>query len=191
MAGLFAICGWIYVHHTSGFSTRQFPSGLERWVARSVRQAAIPSEAKTMKNPVVSDASALGEARAHWADHCANCHANNGSGDIAMGKGMYPPPPDMRQAETQQLTDGELFFVIKNGIRLTGMPAWGDGDADDLGSWKLVHFIRHLPQMTFDEEKAMEKLNPKSREEFEQEDAEAKFLRGEDVDETALQHHHH
>ena len=108
-----------------------------------------------------------------------------------MGQGMFPPPPDMRGADTQQMSDGELFFVIKNGIRLTGMPAWGDKNSDDADSWKLVHFIRHLPQMTFEEEELMGKLNPKTREEFEQEAAEEKFLRGEEVDETALQHHHH
>ena len=108
-----------------------------------------------------------------------------------MGQGMFPPPPDMRGPDTQQMSDGELFFVIKNGIRLTGMPAWGDKNSDDADSWKLVHFIRHLPQMTFEEEKLMGKLNPKTREEFEQEAAEEKFLRGEEVDETALQQHHH
>lgn len=191
MAGILAICGWVYVRNAGGFGTRQVPGMLERWAARSTRHAAVPADIKAMKNPIPSSEEALSEARAHWADHCASCHANNGSGEIEMGKGMYPPPPDMRKSETQELTDGELFFVIKNGIRLTGMPAWGNGDADDAGSWKLVHFIRHLPQITFEEEKAMEKLNPKSREEFEQELAEEKFLRGEKVDETALQHHHH
>ena len=57
---------------------------------------------------------------------------------------MYPPAPDMRRAETQQLTDGELFYIIQNGVRLTGMPAWGGsgGDVsahDEEDSWKLVH----------------------------------------------------
>ncbi len=42
-----------------------------------------------------------------------------------MGRNMYPPAPDMRLAETQQMTDGELFYIIQNGVRLTGMPAWG------------------------------------------------------------------
>ncbi|MEO7144714.1 MAG: c-type cytochrome [Bryobacteraceae bacterium] len=69
----------------------------------------------------------LADARAHWADHCAACHANNGSGDTAMGKHTYPPTPDMRQAETQNLTDGELFYIIQNGSRLTRMPSWVPG----------------------------------------------------------------
>ena len=67
----------------------------------------------------------------------------------------------MRLAATQELTDGELFYFIENGIRFTGMPAWGDGSpkGEELG-WKLVHFIRHLPQLTPDEVGEMEGLNP-------------------------------
>jgi len=51
----------------------------------------------------------------HWADHCAGCHANDGSGESLMGKRTYPPAPDMRLAATQQMTDGELFYIIQNG----------------------------------------------------------------------------
>ena len=68
----------------------------------------------------------LADARAHWADHCAVCHANNGSGDTMYGKTMYPRPPDMRQKDTQEMSDGELYYTIKNGVRLSGMPAFGD-----------------------------------------------------------------
>ena len=51
----------------------------------------------------------------------------------------------MRRPETQSLSDGELFYIVHNGIRLTGMPAWGkDPPEKDEDSWKLVHFIRHL-----------------------------------------------
>ncbi len=113
-----------------------------------------------------------------------------------MGRNMYPPAPDMRRAETQQMTDGELFFIIQNGVRLTGMPAWGSdtpGGHDEEDSWKLVYFIRHLPQVTVEEKKAMEKLNPKGPDDRKEEEEEEKFLRGEDTnahqDET--QHHHH
>lgn len=108
-----------------------------------------------------------------------------------MGRNMYPPPPDMRLSATQQRSDGELYFMIQNGIRLTGMPAWGEAGPDDKASWELVHFIRHLPRITFEEEKAMEKLNPKSRAEFAQEDAMERFLKGEQVDVQSLQTHHH
>ena len=65
---------------------------------------------------------------------------------------MYPPAPDMREADTQNMTDGELFYIVQNGIRLTGMPVWGSGsDHDAEDSWKLVRFIRHLPKLTVEE----------------------------------------
>lgn len=113
-----------------------------------------------------------------------------------MGKNLYPPAPDMRLPATQQLTDGELFYIIQNGIRLTGMPAWGNGAShDEEDSWKLVHFIRHLPQLTLEEKRAIEKLNPKSPDELREEEEEERFLRGEDSHETSheasQEHHHH
>ena len=77
------------------------------------------------------------------------------------GKTMYPRPPDMRRKETQAMSDGELYYIIHNGVRWTGMPAWGNAD-NDPDSWKLALFIRHLPQLTPDEIHDMEHYNPKS-----------------------------
>ncbi|HLV85867.1 MAG TPA: cytochrome c [Candidatus Sulfotelmatobacter sp.] len=116
----------------------------------------------------------------HWADHCATCHANNGSGDTEMGRNFYPPAPDMRNAETQSLSDGELYYIIRNGVPLTGMPAWGDPNLgnSDSQTWALVSFIRHLPALTQGEVAAMQKLNPKSATEREEEQEEEEFLNG-------------
>lgn len=175
-----------------GFSAREEPSAVERWVARRVRLAAVPADAANKTNPVPNTPEVLAEARAHWADHCASCHGNDGSGDSLMGKRTYPPAPDMRKAETQQMSDGELFYVIQNGVRLTAMPAWGSGSAhDELDSWKLVRFIRHLPDLTFEEKKEMEKLNPKGPDDRKEEEEEEKFLRGEDSNVQQSEHHHH
>jgi hypothetical protein len=143
-------------------------------------------------NPIPNTPEILAEASAHWADHCFSCHANDGSGDTVVGKNLYPPAPDMRLTATQQLTDGELFYIIQNGIRLTGMPAWGNGSPhDEEDSWKLVHFIRYLPRITLEEKKAMEKLNPKSPDDLREEQEEERFLRGEDSHEAIPEHHHH
>jgi hypothetical protein len=72
------------------------------------------------------------------------------------------------------------------------MPAWSGGSEHDAGdSWKLVRFIRHLPALTFDERKEMEKLNPKSPDELKEEEEEEKFLKGESTDEPQEHHHHH
>ena len=184
--------GWTLLEGTHGFSAREQPSRIERWLARGARSAAVPKQAKALANPLANTSEVLAEARAHWADHCAVCHANDGGGDTPMGQHMYPPAPDMRLAETQQLSDGELFYIVQNGIRLTGMPAWGGGsDHDANDSWKLVHFIRHLPELSFEEKKEMEKLNPKGPEDRKEEEEEQRFLRGDDTNEPPTEHHHH
>ena len=105
-----------------------------------------------------------------------------------MGKQMYPKAPDMTLAATQSMSDGELFATIENGVRLTGMPGFGSGTAESAyGSWTLVHFIRHLPKLTAAEMAEMERLNPKSPEEWKQMQAEEAFLSGE---ENPVAHHH-
>lgn len=176
----------------NGFSTRATPSELEEFAARTARGMALPVGARDKRNPIANSSEILREARAHWADHCALCHANDGSGDSPMGRLMYPHAPDMRKELTQRRTDGELFYIIENGIRLSGMPAWGSGtDQDVKDTWKLVHFIRHLPDLSPEEIREMERLNPKSLDELEEERQEEQFLKGQPPSEAATQHHHH
>ncbi len=163
-----------------GFAARDQPSALEARVARAARSMAVPGHAKSLRNPLGATEDVLSTGRAHWADHCAICHANDGSGETQIGKNLYPKAPDMRAGATQELSDGELYYIIQNGIRLSGMPAWGERAVDDdKESWALVAFIRHLPRLGVDEIKKMEKLNPKSAEEKHEEQEEEEFLRGE------------
>ena len=174
-----------------GFSSREEPTAIEAFVARRVRSLAVPRGAKETQNPVAASTEVLSEAMAHFADHCATCHANNGSGDTPIGQGLYPKPPDMRLPETQRLTDGELFYIIHNGIRLTGMPAFGQETSEpDLDSWKLVRFIRHLPNITPEELETMKTMNPKSRHELEEEEAIRRFLEGDDSKPAPPSHKH-
>jgi hypothetical protein len=202
--GALSVCAVIFLALTAfvltahGLSARQEPSAAERWIARRVRIAAFPAAASQKLNPVSPTPEVLAEARAHWADHCAFCHANDGSGESLMGRRTYPPAPDMRLPETQRLTDGELFYIIQNGVRLTAMPAWsgpgGNSAHDEVDSWKLVHFIRRLPTLTFEEKKQMEKLNPKGPDDRKEEEEEENFLKGEDTNDHTnpqTEHHHH
>jgi mono/diheme cytochrome c family protein len=162
-----------------GFSARETPSRMEVFVATRARALAIPASYRNLKNPVPNTPENIRAGMEHFADHCFLCHANNGSGDTSFGKNMYPKPPDMRSAETQNRTDGELFYTIYNGIRLSGMPAFGEKDQSDADStWQLVRFVRHLPSLTAEEEKQMESLNPKSSMEMGEENEEKEFLKG-------------
>ncbi len=165
-----------------GFSARDEPTAVEALVARQVRHLAVPRAARDAKNPVPLTQEALDRARSHFADHCASCHGNDGRGKTKLGQNMYPKAPDMTLPETQGLSDGEILYIIENGVRLTGMPAWGESGSHDLTeSWELVHFIHHLPKVTPEELAEMESLNPRSRKEFEEEEQMRRFLAGEDV----------
>lgn len=178
----------IALRGASGFSALASPTAAERWMAEAARGWAMPGEAKRAADPVVDSTEVLAEARAHWADHCASCHANNGSGDTEIGRHLYPRAPDMRDSGTQNKSDGELFFIIQNGIRMTGMPGWeAAGHAED--SWKLVRFIRHLPQLSAQEELDMQGMNPKSPDELREEQEEKDFLNGAKPNEPKPHHH--
>ena len=183
------VAAWTEIHH--GISARESPTALETVAARTMRHLAIPSNAKNLKNPLKPAPELLTDARHNYADHCATCHGNDGGGNTQIGRNLYPKAPDMRRAPTQGLTDGELYYIIQNGIRLTGMSAWGSehegANGDD--SWKLVLFIRHLPELTPEEEKDMEQYNPQSAAERAEEDEEEQFLKGGNPP-TANQHHH-
>lgn len=161
--GLVAATAAAIVTRGMGFSSRGTPWVAEEKIARAARRWATPADVRRMPNPVAESQEALEAGLKHWADFCATCHGNDGRGDTAIGRNLYPPAPDMRGAATQAMTDGELFYVIERGIPLTGMPARATGTADgERASWDLVRFIRHLPGMSDEEMRRMEKFNPKS-----------------------------
>jgi mono/diheme cytochrome c family protein len=163
--GIVGAFGWMgYRLFTTGFSAKTEPHAMEVLLARQIRHLAIPIEQRNAQNPVSLNPDVMKESLAHFADHCATCHANDGSGETPIGKHVYPKAPDLRLSDTQSMSDGEIFWVIHNGIRFTAMPAWGEGNpAEDKDSWKLVHFIRHLPTLTPEELDQMKTLNPTTK----------------------------
>ena len=168
-----------YVRAT-GLSARAKPSEAETGVARAIRWFAVSRSNRSRTNPVPRSEEAVRAGLEHFADHCAVCHGNDGRGATNFGRGMFPPSPDLRAEPTQGMTDGELFYIIENGVRFTGMPAFASGTpAGEEESWKLVHFIRRLPRLSEPELERMKELNPRPPEEIRQEIAEEEFLRGE------------
>jgi mono/diheme cytochrome c family protein len=164
----------------TGISTRTEPSRLEIGAARALRHALVPADARTRRNPEEATAEIVTDGLTHWADHCAPCHGNDGGGDTELGRSLYPRAPDMRLPATQNLSDGELHYIIEHGVKLTGMPAWGTGTLEsEQSSWRLVHFIRRLPSLTESELAEMEQLNPRSEVEWRRLEEERRFLAGE------------
>ena len=169
IVGIFWLC-------TTGLSARDTPGAMESRLASAVQRLAIPRSARELSNPMQASPEVLVEARRHFADHCANCHGNDGSGATEMGQKLYPRVPDMRLAQTQNLADGEIYYIIENGVRFTGMPAWGTRGTNDHDSWHLVLFIRHLPKMTDEDIQDMKEHNPRSPAEMKEEEMENEFL---------------
>ena len=172
LAALFFVRG-------SGISTRRTPFIGEERLARAGWRFLVPRDVRDAVNPVADTPEVRRVALEHFADHCAICHANNGSGDTIIGRRTYPAAPDMRARRTQDLTDGELFYAIEQGIPWTAMPGWSTGTPEgERDSWVLVRFIRRLRDLTPAELEEMEKLNPKSPAEIERDREIDEFLRG-------------
>jgi mono/diheme cytochrome c family protein len=173
--------GTVVFVKATGLSTRATPGRMETAMARRLRALAVPSEYARLTNPVLRNDESVANGMAHFADHCAQCHGNDGGG-AEMGKSMFPPTPDLKAASTQELSDGTLFYVVEHGVRFTGMPAFGTGTlAGEEASWHLVNFVRHLPRVTPEQLEEMAAMNPRPPVEVRQEIEAERFLRGEDV----------
>jgi mono/diheme cytochrome c family protein len=185
-----AIAGVMLALQGRGVSARPEPSGIEKRVALFMRGWMTPATYKGMQNPVTATEENFAAAREHFADHCASCHGNDGSGNTEMGKALYPKAPDMRLPRTQDLSDGELFYIIENGVMLTGMPGWSTGTVEgERASWELVHFIRRLSKLTAADLAEMERFNPVSRQQIEEERKVEDFLKGGDTPPPAADPH--
>ena len=145
--GLVAIGGVALIER--GFRATAKPSRIELVVAPILRNLAIPASERRARNPLEASAESLQVGREEFLARCAGCHGHDGSGLTPVGRSLYPTVPDLRSQQTQRLTDGEIHYLIENGVQLTGMPAWGNvyRRSSDR-SWNLVLFIRSLAHET-------------------------------------------
>ena len=135
-----------------GFRATSEPSTFEKVLARNVRNFAVPARERNRKNPLEVNSETVMEAREHFVSRCSICHGSDGRGQTQMGRSLYPRVPDLLSPQTQNLTDGEIHYIIENGVQLTGMPAWSSPHQEtEDDSWKLVLFIRDLRPLNGDE----------------------------------------
>jgi mono/diheme cytochrome c family protein len=120
------------------------PPAVEVAVATWLRRESVPAEDKARVNPVAGDAAAIARGQELFRQKCEVCHAYDGSGKTEIDAGQYPRPPALSSLNVMELTDGESFYCIRNGIRNTGMPAWPMPDAQ---LWQLVAYLRDLPHV--------------------------------------------
>jgi predicted CXXCH cytochrome family protein len=142
-----AVLGAVLIRR--GFRATNTPSTWEAALARKVRNLAIPKADRNQNNPLDANPDAINQGRELFLTQCAACHGIDGGGTTPMGRHLYPRVPDLRAAATQTLTDGEMHYIIENGVQLTGMPAWGSPHQESSAdSWKLVLFLRTLRPLT-------------------------------------------
>ena len=138
-----SVCGFLLVRR--GFRASATPSAWEAVLARTVRDLAIPTRERVEKNPLAATSEGGRQGREAFLTQCAACHGIDGSGRTPVGQNLYPKVPDLRSDATQSLSDGELHYIIENGVQLTGMPAWSRPHQESSGdSWKFVLFTRSL-----------------------------------------------
>src|SRR5262245_24990522 len=130
-------------------------SGVERSLAQIAVGRSVARRAPHTENPVKATPEMLAKGLTHYKAMCMTCHGAGSVDPTAIGEGLNPPAPDLTQRSVQSRTDGELFWIVQNGIRMTGMPAFGPTHKDD-EIWTLVTFLRHLPELSNDEEEALE-----------------------------------
>jgi predicted CXXCH cytochrome family protein len=126
-----------------GFRADSTPSTFETLAARSIRDFAIPAAERHKTNPDPSNSLSIQQGREDFLARCASCHGIDARGRTPIGANVYPRVPDLHLDATQNLTNGEIHYIIENGIQLTGMPAMASMHHESAAeSWKLVSYIR-------------------------------------------------
>lgn len=119
------------------------PGGVEQKVAQEAKELTIGG--KDWTNPVPDDEASPKEGAAHFQHHCQICHGLDGQNTgVPFADKMSPPVANLAMPDIQRYSDGQLKWIIQNGIRITGMPGW-QGILDDDEMWKIVRYLRHLP----------------------------------------------
>jgi len=115
-------------------------------VLETARVRSIKAHAAGIRPPDnLADQKRIVAGTSHFAEHCSSCHSAPGVETGEMAKGMYPSPPALT-GSAKQWSPGELFWIIRNGIKMSGMPAWPDHSDEDI--WSIIAFLDKLPNMS-------------------------------------------
>lgn len=144
------------------------PSKMERRLAEFALNKSVARRAPNRKNPLPATPETLRGGLAHFRENCVICHGAPGVDPGEIGQGLNPGAPDLTLPRVQARTDGQLYWLVDEGIRMTGMPAFGPTHGEN-ELWQIVAFLRHLPEIT-EEEKAQLKGKRQEAEHHHQEE---------------------
>jgi mono/diheme cytochrome c family protein len=132
------------------------------WLLETVRERSVAAKARDIIVPNdLTDANRISKGAGEYAEMCSGCHLAPGMKRTEISRGLYPRAPELRRKS--DLTPAEQFWIVKHGVKMTGMPAWGVTHDDEL-LWNVVAFIRKLPQLTPKQYETMVKTAPKHEE---------------------------
>ena len=154
---LAALCAGIAL--TAGlvnFSAAKTPGRLEEWLATFALNRSIARRAPKVANPLASSPAAVSAGLALFRTHCVDCHGAPGVDPTEGGASLNPPAPGLTLGRVQARPDGELEWIVSNGIRMTGMPAFGASRSEE-EVWQLVAALRRLPQLSPEERQRLAK----------------------------------
>jgi len=153
---LLVAVGVAAVVYTGSFDTSATvpPSKTERRLATFALDKSVARRAPNRKNPLLGTAEDLRGGLAHFRENCVICHGAPGVDPGEIGQGLNPGAPDLTLPRVQARSDGELYWITSNGIRMTGMPAFSPTH-DENEIWQMVAFLRHLPEISDEEKKQL------------------------------------
>jgi mono/diheme cytochrome c family protein len=127
--------------------------GIVAWALQHVREASIERHAKDTPTESLEGAIVQAGARAFANRGCVNCHGAPGVAWAKFSEGLRPDPPDLKDV-AGELTPSQLFYVIKNGVNMTGMPGFGLIEVGDPEIWSIVAFVKKLPSVSEEDYKS-------------------------------------
>jgi mono/diheme cytochrome c family protein len=137
------------------------------WLMNTVRERSVAIRAADITVPGdLADAKRIASGAAQYDEMCSLCHLAPGMKRTEISRGLYPRAPELRRKSS--LTPAEQFWVVKHGLKMTGMPAWGVTHNDEQ-LWDVVAFLRKLPELTAEQYQALVKSAPKTHDEMMQE----------------------
>jgi mono/diheme cytochrome c family protein len=157
LVGLMAAGAAVWVYLATGMfdPAASSPTGrMETKLAAFSLNQSVKKRAPVQKNPLPTTPGLLKEGLEHYKENCVVCHGAPGVDAGEIGQGLNPPAPELTLPRVQKRPDGELFWIVSNGIRMTGMPAFKPTHKPE-EIWKIVAFLRHLEEVTPDEQKAL------------------------------------